>query len=109
MKVVDYFNVPYLMESEAHETADGGWTRSVRYPELPGAVAEAPSIEDAITMLERRRIEVILDYLRSGQEPPIPRPPLVHDVTNSTLARIGAQDVTSLLGLDAAELATEVK
>ena len=108
MRVTDYLNVPYRLESEAHETADGGWVRRVRYPELPGASAESTSIEDALTMLERRRIEVILDLLRSGQEPPMPRPPLVHDVTNSTLDRIGLQDLTSLLDLDAAELSAEV-
>lgn len=104
MKVADYLNVPYRIESEARETADGSWTRRVRHPELPGAFAEAPAIEDALTQLERRRIEVILDLLRSGRRPPVPRPPLAHNVTGSTLTRIGLRDLAPLLDRDADDL-----
>jgi hypothetical protein len=104
MKVGDYLNVPYRVESEAYETADGSWIRRVRHPELPGAAAESPVIEDALTQLERRRIEVILGLLRSGRQPPVPRPPLAHNVTGATLERIGLPGLASLLDRDAADL-----
>lgn len=104
MKVADYLNIPYRVESEARETADGSWIRRVRHPELPGAFAESSSIEDALTQLERRRIEVIVGLLRSGRQPPMPRPPLAHNVTGSTLDRIGLHDLTALLDRDAADL-----
>lgn len=104
MKVADYLNIPYRIESEAHETADGSWTRRVRHPELPGASAESPVIEDALTQLERRRIEVILDMLRSGRQPPVPRPPLAHNLSRATLERLGLHDLAPLLDRDAADL-----
>jgi hypothetical protein len=105
MKVTDYLNIPYRIESEALETATDGWVRRVRLPELAAATAEAESIEDALTMLERRRIELIIEMLRAGRKPPVPRSPLVHNVTASTLQRLGLTRFTPLLDQDADELA----
>jgi hypothetical protein len=72
----DCLSVPYLLEAETVEIAPGSWTSRVAYPELPGCSAEAPVVEDALHLLERRRIEIIVRMVEEGRAPPRPRPPL---------------------------------
>ncbi len=84
MKLIDYLRVPYVLEAELTEVAAGSWVSRVSYPELPNCVEQAASIEEAIDQLERRRIEVIVELLRSGAPPRVPRPPL-----ESSLSPIG--------------------
>src|SRR5258708_3902884 len=72
----DFLQIPYVLESQAVEDAAGHWLRRVSYPELPGCAATALILEDAIRQLEQRRIRIIVQMLRSGCEPPCPRPPL---------------------------------
>ncbi len=58
--------------------------------------AEGRVVEDALRELERRRIEMIVNLVEAGKEPPIPRKPLlasdplwtVHDL--GLLARVAA-------------------
>ncbi len=76
MRLIDYLCVPYLLEAETAELGDGTWVRRVGYPELPGCVAEAAVIEEALSQLERKRIEVIVRMVRDGRSPPAPRPPI---------------------------------
>ena len=72
----DLLSVPYRIEAFTTESTDGQWVRHAAYPELPGCTAEAPTIEDALRDLERRRMEIIVATVRAGQVPPVPRPPL---------------------------------
>ena len=75
MRLIDYLRVPYRLEAETAELADGAWVKRVAYPELPGCVAEAAVVEDALSRLERKRIETIIRLVGEGRSPPVPRPP----------------------------------
>ena len=76
MRLIDHLSVPYRLEAETAELADGAWVRRVSYPELPGCVAESALVEDALSELERKRIEIIIQMVDEGRSPPVPRPPL---------------------------------
>ena len=76
MRLIDYLSVPYRLEAETAELADGTWVRRVGYPELPGCVVESAVVEDALSQLERKRIEIITHMVGEGRPPPVPRPPL---------------------------------
>ncbi len=56
MRLIDHLSVPYRLEAETAELADGAWVRRVAYPELPGCTAESAVVEDALSQLERKRI-----------------------------------------------------
>lgn len=75
MKVRDYLAIPYILEAQAVER-NGIWTRRLRYPELGEFEAEHEDVEQALLEIERLRIGTILDTLREGRKPPVPRPPL---------------------------------
>ena len=76
MRLIDYLSVPYRLEAQTAELADGSWVGRVAYPELPGCVAQSPVVEDALCQLERKRIEMIVRMVGDGCPPPVPRPPL---------------------------------
>lgn len=76
MRLIDYLSVPYRLEAATTELADGSWVRRVAYPELPECTAESTAVEDALCLLERRRIEMIVRMVGDGCAPPVPRPPL---------------------------------
>jgi hypothetical protein len=73
----ELLSIPYLLEAEAVETEPGKWLVRLAYPELPCCTAEGSVVEDVLRDLERRRIEMIVSLVEAGQEPPIPRKPLV--------------------------------
>src|SRR5260370_41297939 len=75
LRLIDHLSVPYRLEAETAELADGAWVRRVAYPELPGCVAESAVVEDALSQLERKRIEIIIQMVDEGGAPPVPRPP----------------------------------
>ena len=76
MRLIDYLSVPYRLEAQTVELSDGSWVRLVAYPELPGCVAQSAVVEDALSELEHKRIEIIVSMIRAGRAPPVPRPPL---------------------------------
>ena len=76
MRLREYLSVPYLLAAETVEVAPGSWIRRVAYPELPGCTAQSLVVEDALQLLERKRIEMIVGMIGRGQLPPVPRPPL---------------------------------
>ncbi len=76
MDLRELLAVPYLLEAEAVETDAGDWLVRLAYPELPGCMAEGVVVEDVLTELEQRRIEMIVSLVEAGHEPPVPRPPL---------------------------------
>ncbi len=76
MDLRELLSVPYLLEAEAVETEPGQWLLRLAYPELPGCTAEGVRLEDVLKALERRRIEIIVDLVEAGREPPVPRKPL---------------------------------
>ena len=76
LRLRDYLSVPYLLEAETVEVAPGSWLSRVAYPELPGCSAESAVVEDALDLLERKRIEIIVRMIADGRPPPLPRPPL---------------------------------
>jgi predicted RNase H-like HicB family nuclease len=65
-----------MLEAETVEASPGSWLSRVSCPELPGCLAEARVVEEALQHLERLRIETIVALLQAGQHPPVPRPPL---------------------------------
>ena len=71
----ELLSIPYLLEAEAVETEPGEWLLRFAYPEL-GCTAEGFVVEDVLKELERRRIEMIVNLVEAGQEPPVPRQPL---------------------------------
>jgi hypothetical protein len=76
LRLRDYLSVPYLLEAETVEVAPGSWISRVAYPELPGCSAKSFVVEDALHLLERKRIEMIVGMVAEGRPPPVPRPPL---------------------------------
>jgi hypothetical protein len=76
LRLREYLSVPYLLEAETVEVAPGSWIRRVSYPELAGCTAESLVVEDALRLLERMRIEMIIAMVGKGLFPPVPRPPL---------------------------------
>jgi hypothetical protein len=76
LRLSEYLSVPYVLESETVEVAPGSWVRRVAYPELPDCSAEAIVLEEALLLLERRRIKMIIRMVIEGRPPPVPRPPL---------------------------------
>jgi predicted RNase H-like HicB family nuclease len=73
----ELLSIPYLLEAEAVERAPGEWRVRLSYPELPGCMAEGSRVESVLRDLERQRIELIVDLVEKGEEPPIPRKPLM--------------------------------
>jgi hypothetical protein len=69
-------SIPYLLEAEAVETEPGEWLVRLAYPELPGCTAEGFVVEDVLRDLERGRIELIVEMVEAGKQPPVPRQPL---------------------------------
>jgi hypothetical protein len=92
VKLIDYLRVPYILEAESIEAAPGSWVSRVSYPELPSCVEQAATIEDAIDRVERRRIQTIVQMLRSGMPPRIPRPPLASSQPYWLIAHYGLED-----------------
>jgi hypothetical protein len=70
-----YEAVPYLLVLESVER-DGEWLRRAAYPELPGCVAEAPAVLEAIEKLEQERRRLLQHWWNCGVPIPVPRPPL---------------------------------
>lgn len=77
MRLSQYLSVPFLLEAETVEFSPGEWIRRVAYPELAGCNAESLVVEEALRLLERRRIEIIVRMIGEGHLPPVPRPPLL--------------------------------
>jgi hypothetical protein len=95
----ELLSVPYLLEAEAVETAPGKWLLRLAYPELPGCTAEGFLLEDVLRDLERRRVEIIVDLVEAGKEPPVPRKPLAASDPLWTANDLGlAARVAALLG-----------
>jgi hypothetical protein len=107
VRLRDYLSVPYVLEAETVEVA-GSWLRRVAYPELPGCMAESLVVEDALQLLERMRIEIIVRMLGEGRLPPVPRPPL-QDCDPAWVAKQAgvADDIIALIDRDAVTIAPQ--
>lgn len=91
-------SIPYLLEAEAVETEPGQWLVRLAYPELPGCTAEGAVVEEVLARLERRRIEMIVDLVEAGKQPPIPRQPLAASDPLWTARDLGLPErITALL------------
>jgi hypothetical protein len=105
MRLFDYLRVPYLIEASTVDHVGAESIRRAEYIELPECWAEAESIVDALETLDRRRVEVIVEMLRAGVRPIVPRPPI--DVADpiDELKRLGLFDkLAASLDLDEADL-----
>ena len=99
MELRELLSVPYLLEAEAVEAEPGKWLLRLAYPELPGCTEEGFVVEDVLTDLERRRVEMIVSLVEAGKEPPIPRKPLAVSDPLWTAQNLGlATRVAALLG-----------
>jgi hypothetical protein len=99
LELRELLSVPYLLEAEAVEAEPGKWLLRLAYPELPGCTAEGFVVEDVLTDLERRRVEMIVSLVEAGKEPPIPRKPLAVSDPLWTAQNLGlAARVAALLG-----------
>lgn len=103
MRLREYLSVPYLLEAETVEVVPGSWIRRVTYPELPGCTAQSLVVEDALQLLERMRIEMIIAMVGNGQPPPVPRPPLQNCDPAWVAGQAGLSDeIIALINRDAA-------
>jgi hypothetical protein len=101
LRLRDHLSVPYLLEAETVEVAPGSWISRVTYPELPGCCAEAPVVEDALHLLERKRIEMIVQMVGEGRPPSRPRPPLRDCDPTWVARRAGLSDeIVALINSD---------
>jgi hypothetical protein len=92
VRLWDYLSVPYVLEAETVEVAPGSWIRRVAYPELPGCTAESVVVEEALHLLERMRIEMIVGMVGQGRLPPVPRPPLQYCDPSWVARQVGLAD-----------------
>jgi hypothetical protein len=107
LRLREYLSVPYLLEAETVEVAPGSWIRRVTYPELPGCAAQSLVVEDALQLLERMRIEMIIGMVRSGRLPRVPRPPLQNCDPAWVAGQAGlSADVIALIDRDTGALDT---
>jgi predicted RNase H-like HicB family nuclease len=90
MDLGDHLAVPYAAVVYSLERPDGTWWRRAEYPELPGCAAEAPSAVEAMELLERQRVRLITAAYATGEEIPVPRPPLpgVSGLSGQSLAEV---------------------
>ena len=72
----EYLRIPYVLLVESVAGPDGDWRRRASYPELPGVLAEAESVIQAMDVADERRVRVITDWLDAGIPVPVPRQPL---------------------------------
>ncbi|HWL56831.1 MAG TPA: hypothetical protein VNQ78_09185 [Paracoccus sp. (in: a-proteobacteria)] len=106
MKLRDYLAIPYILQAQPHEIAEGEWVRRLGYPELGDFVAEGLDVEQIFLEVERARISEIVRRLRAGDPPPVPRDPLRTSDPAWWAEFLGISDlVEGLLDKDAAELA----
>ena len=84
----EYLAVPYIVWLQSVETSAGQWARRASLPELPGCVAQAPTAEEAVELLDEARQAWISEAYERGEEIPVPRPPL-YDTIASDLERFG--------------------
>lgn len=97
MELRELLSVPYLLEAETVEAEPGRWLVRLAYPELPGCVAEASVVEDALQELERCRIELIVRLVEEGRQPPIPRKPLASSDPLWVVQNLGLSDRAAAL------------
>jgi hypothetical protein len=103
LRLREYLSVPYVLEAETVEVAPGSWIRRVTYPELPGCTAQSLVVEDALQLLERMRIEMIIGMVGNGRLPPVPRPPLQNCDPAWVAGQAGlSDDIIALIGRDTA-------
>jgi hypothetical protein len=69
-KLCEWLTLPYTLITMSVETAAGTWSSRAEYAELPGCVAEARSMPEAVDRLEDMRLDLILRSLRSGADVP---------------------------------------
>ena len=99
MNSEEYLAVPYLLEAEAVEAEPGKWLVRLAYPELEGCTAEGIVVENVLQELERRRVEMIIAMIESGQAPPVPRAPVGGSDPRWTAQDLGlSQRVAALMG-----------
>lgn len=105
--VGDYLRIPYLVTAQSQSQSDGTWVRHVEHPELPDCSAEADSITEALQLLDRRRIQVVIAMLIRGEAPPVLRAPLGEQQALGRVRRAGlGERVAALWDRSAAELAS---
>ena len=75
MQLEEYLSIPYRLVAYSAPGPDGTWRRYAEYPEI-GILCEADTPTEAMEMLEERRVQYILERVRSGEPIPVPRPPL---------------------------------
>jgi hypothetical protein len=108
LRLRDYLSVPYVLEAETVELAPGSWIRRVAYPELPDCIAESVVVEEALHLLERMRIEMIVRMVGEGRFPPVPRPPLQYCDPAWVAKQAGLPDeIIALIDRDAVTIAPE--
>lgn len=76
MKLRDYLSIPYILQAQPVEVAEGQWVRRLSYPELGDFIAEGFDVEQVFLQVERLRVTEIVARLRAGDPPPVPRAPL---------------------------------
>jgi len=108
LRLRDFLSVPYLLEAETIELADGSWVKRMAYPELPGCAAESVVVEDSLCLLERERIEMIVRLIGDGYAPVAPRPPLRSCDPVWVARQVGvADELIALIERDEVTIATK--
>src|SRR5258708_29247894 len=67
LRLIDHLSVPYRMEAETAELADGAWVRRVPSPELPGCVAESAVLVAVLSQLARKRMQTLTQMGAEGR------------------------------------------
>ena len=70
MRIEDYLSLPYEMKVE-QDLDEGGYV--VSFPELPGCITCADTLEKAIDLANDAKREWIVSALESGIRVPLPK------------------------------------
>lgn len=76
MTLREYLSIPYALQAQPCEVAEGEWVRRLAYPELGDFSAEGHDVEQVFLEVERMRYAEIVRRLKAGDPPPVPRVPL---------------------------------
>jgi ferredoxin len=108
MRIGDYLRVPYIVTAQSQPRPDGSWVRHVEHPELPGCIAEAESITEALDRLDQRRVHVVLGMLAKGRIPPTRRTLLGDAQARRRAQRAGLGDqLADVWELDATQVSPD--
>lgn len=87
-RLIELLAIPLVVEVAAVRLADGDWVRRASYPELPDCQADAATVEEALDLLEFRRIAELKGHVTGSSRFSLPEREVVRDLRPEALERL---------------------